>query len=111
MKRCMALACALGLWAGPVAAQELRLDPPRMSAQADRCGSAERARCGDARERALDTGLTCDACRPPPMPAELTAPAGAAPREPKSPECLPRASGSAPASCVQPPRLDLIPRP
>jgi len=122
MHRCIALGCALGLWAVPVAAQELRLGPPTLSAQGERCGDAERALCPTLDERGIDTSLQCDACRRTPMPPELTAPAQGPPSERAAPPtkgtltpaCLPGASRPAPPSCADAldvPRLDAIPRP
>jgi len=104
-------ACALGLSAGAAVAQELRLDPPKLSARAEHCGARQRAMCEGRGQRAIDIGLSCDACGAPPMPAEVVAPASSADQDTKSPECLPRASGPLPQSCIEKPRLDTIPRP
>ncbi|HEX9102301.1 MAG TPA: hypothetical protein VF997_08865, partial [Polyangia bacterium] len=112
MNRCIALACALGLWAGPVAAQELHLAPPTLSAQSDRCGTTERALCPTLQERGIESSLQCDACQKRPMPPELVAPPPSAPvsvpagKRTTSPDCLPGASRPAPSSCVETPRLD-----
>ena len=106
--------CALGLWAGPVAAQELQLAPPTLTARADRCTAHLRSVCqGVGHERALGNDLSCAACGPGPMPAELVAPKGAAApsRRVADPDCLPRASGPLPTKCTEAPRLDHIPRP
>jgi hypothetical protein len=110
MKRCIALAGALGLWAVPVAAQELRLDPPTLSAQADRCGEEQRALCSGLGERASNGGLSCDACRAQPMPADLSSPrelSSPPGMRTRAPECLPR-TGAALPSCLEAPRLDNI---
>lgn len=106
------VACALGLWAGPIAAQELHLNPPTMSARAERCTAAQRAVCdGMGRERAIESNLTCDACASRPLPPDAIAPA-AATRTSGSPECLPGATEPAPRSCTPPPPpVDAIPRP
>ena len=113
MRRFATVGLALGLWAGPTAAQELRLDPPALSANAARCTAQQRATCEGIGQRALDMDLSCDDCAPLPMPADLIAPKGpAAPSRPAaSPDCLPRASGPLPPSCVPIPRLDQLPRP
>lgn len=114
MKRWIALLGGLGLWAGPALAQELRLAPPTLSAQADRCGAPERALCPTMDERGIEPqNLACDACRRAPMPPELTAtphppPSG---KSTLSPECLPGASRPAPSSCFEGPPLDAVPRP
>ena len=113
MKHWIALVGGLGLWAAPAAAQELRLEPPTLSAQAERCGAAERALCPTLDERGMQPqSLACDACKEP-MPPELTASPHAVPSSKSnvSPECLPGASRPAPASCFEAPRLDIIPRP
>ncbi|HXU70594.1 MAG TPA: hypothetical protein VN947_14755 [Polyangia bacterium] len=112
MRRFVTIACALGLWALPAAAQEsLQLSPPEMSARAERCTPDLRTRCEGVGERALDRDLACDACQP--MPADVIAPESTPAATPRttSPECLPRASGEVPASCADAPRLDHIPRP
>jgi hypothetical protein len=111
MSRLAVIACALGLSAGVAVAQELRLDPPGLSA-AERCTAQQRAMCEGRGQRAIDSGLSCDACGPPPMPAEVVAPPTPAANEKsqKSPECLPRAAGPLPSQCVAPPRIDTIPR-
>jgi len=84
--------CALGLFAGPVAAQELRLDPPQLSARADRCAPVQRALCDDVGEqRAIDSGLSCQACESRPLPPDAIAPAAKA-RSVSSPDCLPGAA-------------------
>ena len=115
MIRCSLLAVAIGLGSATVAAAgELSLGAPELSAQADRCGARERVACGATGEHALETDLSCDACRAPPMPAELTSPSELARpsrRRTTSPECLPRASGAVPPECLEAPRLDTIPRP
>ena len=112
MIRCIAVASALGLWAVPVAAQELRLEPPTLSAQAERCGAAERALCPSTEQRGIETNLQCDACLQSPMPPEMTATPHTVPgKSTLSPVCLPGASRPAPPSCVDAPRLDAIPRP
>lgn len=110
MIRIAVIACALGLSAGAVA-QELRLDSPQLSAR-EHCGAQQRALCEGRGQRALDSGLSCDACGVPPMPADLVAPAtpAASQQRTTSPECLPRAAGPLPSSCVKPPRIDTIPR-
>lgn len=114
MTRFVIVVCALGLWASPVAAQELQLAHPTLTAHADRCSSHLRSMCqGIGRERALGNGLSCDACSPAPMPAELVAPRSAATHDRRNTdgECLPRASGPLPSTCAKGPRLDHIPRP
>lgn len=104
------VACALGLWAGPIAAQELHLDPPTLSARADeRCAPAQRALCnGTSGLRAINGDLSCDVCAP--LPPEAVAPA-AATRTNDSPACLPGAAQPPPKSCTPPPPIDTIPRP
>jgi hypothetical protein len=103
------IAGAFALWAGPIAAQELHLNPPTLSARADRCAPAQRALCeGAAGRRALETDLSCDACAP--LPPEAIAPA-AATRVNPSPKCLPGAAEPQPKSCTPPPPIDTIPRP
>jgi hypothetical protein len=112
MSRFAVVVCALGLSAGAAVAQELRLDPPTLSARNDHCSGHQRAMCEGRGQRALETGLSCDACGVPPMPAEMMAPTTPAATEKTttSPECLPRAAGPLPSSCVKPPRIDTIPR-
>jgi hypothetical protein len=105
------ICCAIGLTALPAAAQTLRLETPTLSARAEQCSSAMRARCEGVGQRTINNDLDCDACTP--MPAELMSPP-AAPVEQKTttPECLPRASGLLPPDCkTVPPHLDNIPRP
>ena len=111
MSRLAVVACALGLTTNTTVAQELRLDPPALSA-AERCTSQQRAMCEGRGQRAIEQPLSCDACGPPPMPADVVAPATPATsdRNLKSPECLPRAAGPLPSQCVAPPRIDTIPR-
>src|SRR5438067_2692065 len=103
------VACAFGLWAGPIGAQELRLNPPTLSARADRCAPQQRALCdGVAGRRAIETDLSCDACVP--LPPEAIAPPAAS-RVNTPPECLPGAAEPQPKSCTPPPPIDTIPRP
>ena len=106
-----AVLCAVGLTALPAAAQSLQLDPPTLSARAERCNAAVRARCEGVGQRTIESDLACDACTP--MPAELTEPEAAPAAAPtRSPACLPRASGQVPRACTDDvPRLDHIPRP
>ncbi len=116
MKRFAAILGTLGFWAAPVAAHELELTPPTLSARAEEpCSVQERAVCQGLGQRALEAGLRCNACGPAPMPPDLVAPAhtpGApAGRPTGSPQCLPRESGPLPPSCVGPPHLDILPRP
>jgi hypothetical protein len=114
MGRFVVVVCALGLWAGPAAAQQLQLAQPTLTARADRCTAQLRSVCqGFGHERALGSDLSCEACGPQLMPAELVAPKGAASRSRRrvDGDCLPRASGPAPAWCTEAPRLDHIPRP
>jgi hypothetical protein len=112
MSRIAVVACALGLAAGPLAAQELRLNPPTLSARAERCSSAQRALCeGAGRQRAIETNLSCEACGSPPLPAEIVPPAAADKAAPRL-ECLPRSAGPLSPPCAPTaPRLDNIPRP
>jgi hypothetical protein len=103
------IACSFALWAGPIAAQELHLDPPTLSARADRCAPAQRALCeGIDGRRAIETDLSCDACAP--LPPEKIAPPSAT-RLNASPACLPGAAEPQPKSCTPPPPIDTIPRP
>jgi hypothetical protein len=113
MRRFVVVVSALGLWASPVVAQELQLAPPTMTARVDRCTAHLRSVCQGSGQRALESELSCAACGPQPMPAELVAPKPAATRgrHRADPDCLPRASGALPPSCAEAPRLDHIPRP
>ncbi|MGZ3439454.1 MAG: hypothetical protein ACXVDD_08050, partial [Polyangia bacterium] len=98
----------------PVAAQELQLAPPSLTARADRCTAHLRSVCqgGGGGQRALESELSCEACGPAPMPPELVAPkpAAATGKQRDDGECLPRAAGPRPAFCAEPPRLDHVPR-
>jgi hypothetical protein len=111
MSRFAVVACAFGLWASPAVAQDLQLDQPTLTAAADRCSARLRAQCQGPGQRALESELSCAACGPLPMPAELVAPKAAAASRKTRDACLPRASGAVPASCVEAPRLDSVPRP
>src|SRR5262245_29243569 len=89
MCRFAAIACAVGLWALPAAAQPvsplgadqpalaadqpaLAADQPALAAQTTHCTPQERARCASAAgQRAIEYDLSCDACVP--MPADVIA--------------------------------------
>jgi hypothetical protein len=118
MSRSLAIACALGLWGLPAAAQNMRLQPPNLSARQEHCTPQQRARCEGLEQRALEQDLSCSACGAvaPAMPPEMVAPSesssGPAPAAPQStPNCPTTTGGSSPVLCPQPPPLDLIPRP
>lgn len=113
MRRLAVVACALGLWASPVAAQSLQLAPPTLTARADRCTAQLRTLCQGNRQRALETDLSCADCGPAPMPADVVAPASTTgPDRPRGrSDCAPTAGGPLPQGCAAPPRLDYIPRP
>jgi hypothetical protein len=113
MSRIVVVACAFGLWASPVAAQELQLAQPTLTARADRCTAHLRSLCQGFGQRAIESELSCDVCGPPPMPAEVVAPkhAGSGRGHKLDGECTPRASGPLPSSCAEAPRIDHIPRP
>ncbi|MCU1279615.1 MAG: hypothetical protein JWM53_3161 [bacterium] len=114
MSRIIAVVCAIGLWTVPVAAEELRLAPPTLTAHAGRCSGQLRSMCESVSQRAIETDLSCDACSPGPMPPEVVAPASGPADGTKAPDtnrCEPQTSGPLPSSCVEAPPLDAIPRP
>lgn len=117
--RYVAVACAVGLWVGPALAEEMRLDPPTVSARQDHCSSRQRAECaGVAGKRVIDEELSCSACdttAAPPLPAEIVSPPAATPRNarPARPpqQCQPRGHRSDDDICPVLPPLDAPPRP
>jgi hypothetical protein len=114
MSRLTAVACALGLWVAPAAAQEVRQSPPALSAGVEQCTAHQRAVCQGVGQRAVENDLSCGACGPPPMPPDVIEPAEPASTgglQKSRAECPPDASGAAALSCAVPPRLDNIPRP
>ena len=111
MLRLVVVALTFALWASPVAAQPLQLPAPTLTARADRCTAHLRSLCQGAGQRAIESDLSCAACGPPPMPADLVDPKRAATGAKLGQDCSPRAAGPLPASCAEAPRLDTIPRP
>lgn len=111
---------ALGLWVGPVAAKELRLDPPTLSARQERCEPRQRDLCNNvAGQKAIESDLSCTACanEGAAMPAEIMSPSlGDTPRPAskvkprRGPDCEPRSNDPNDA-CAPLPPLDTLPRP